>query len=247
MSKKTKAQERAAKAAAAVAARKRQERRRNILTGVAVVTAIVLIIGIGFAINQVRDDDPSGAASERTTEYEVALGDPDSPHSIVIYEDFLCPVCQAFEAASVDKLADAAADGDVYVSYRPFNLFSQDGDPRKDYSIASAAAFAVVLEESGPEVAKEFHDLLYENQPSESGPFPESGWFVDLAVEAGAEEADVAEGIESGTGEDWVAKATDQASDAGVDSTPTILLDGEEYREGRTFEDLADNLVAAVS
>jgi protein-disulfide isomerase len=246
MSKKTKAEERAAKAAAALAERKRKERRRNLLTVLSVVAAIVLIIGVGLAINQARDDEPSGAADDRTTEYDVSIGDPDAPHSIVIYEDFLCPICQAFEAASRDKLAEAAEAGDVYVSYRPFNLFSQDGDPRKDYSIASASAFAVVLEESGAEVAKEFHDLLYENQPSESGPFPDTDWFVDLAVKAGAEESDVRKGIESGAGEAWVAAATDEADAAGIDSTPTILLDGEEYREGRTFEEVADNLVAAV-
>jgi protein-disulfide isomerase len=246
MSKKTKAEARAAKAAAALAERKRKERRRNIITIVSVVAAIALIVGVGFVINQARDDDPSGAADERSTEYDLALGDPDAPHSIVIYEDFLCPICREFEAASKDKLAEAAEAGDVYVSYRPFNLFADDGDPRKEYSIDAAAAFAVVQEESGDEVAKEFHDLLYERQPSEAGPFPEADWFVDLAVEAGAAEADVREGIESGAGEDWVAEATDEADGAGVNSTPTILLDGEEYQQGRTFEELADNLVAAT-
>ena len=244
MSKRSKAEERAAKAAAALAERKRKERRRNTITVLSVVGAIVLIVGIGFVINQARDDDPSGAADDRTTEYDVSLGDPDAPHSIVIYEDFLCPVCQAFEAASKDKLAEAAEAGDVYVSYRPFNLFQDE--PQRDYSVASTAAFAVVLEESGPEVAKAFHDLLYENQPSEAGPFPDADWFVKLAVEAGASEDDVREGIESGAGEDWVAEATAEADGSGVNSTPTILLDGEEYQDGRTFEELADNLVAAV-
>jgi protein-disulfide isomerase len=244
MSKKSKAEERAAKAAAALAERKREERRRNLLTIGAVLLAMVVIVAVGFLINESRDDDPSGAADERSTEYDVALGDPDAPHSIVIYEDFLCPVCQAFEAASKDKLAEAAEAGDVYVSYRPFNLFQDE--PQRDYSVASAAAFAVVLEESGPEVAKEFHDLLYENQPSEAGPFPDADWFVELAVEAGATEDEVREGIESGAGEDWVGEATDEADRAGVNSTPTILLDGEEYQEGRTFQELADNLVAEV-
>ncbi len=245
MSKKTKAEERAARAAAALAARKRQERRRHIFTAIAVVAAMALVVGVGFLINQSRDEKVDQGLG-RTAAYDVSLGDRDAPHEIIVYEDFLCPICKAFEAASLEKLADAAEDGDVYVSYRPFNLFSQDGDPRKGYSIDSAAAFAVVLEESGPEVAKRFHDLLYENQPSESGPFPETDWFVDLAVEAGATGDDVRPGIENGDGEDWVEKATEQAHDSGVESTPTIYLDGEEFRNGRTFEQLADNLVAAV-
>ncbi len=250
MSKKTKAEERAAKAAAALAERKRKERRRNILTIAGVVVVMALLVGVGFLISQSRDEEADKTVGSATSyEYDVSIGDPDAPHEIIIYEDFLCPVCQALEEASRDKLAEAAEAGDVYVSYRPFNLFASDGDPRKPYSVESAAAFAVVLEESGPEVAKTFHDLLFEsgNQPSESGPFPDTDWFVDLAVEAGAEEADVREGIESGAGEDWVAEATDLASEKGINSTPTIYLDGRQYREGRTFEELADNLVAAVS
>ncbi len=42
-----------------------------------------------------------------------------------------------------------------------FDLLSRIGD----YPIRATSAFAVVLEKSGPEVAKKFHDLLYENQP----------------------------------------------------------------------------------
>lgn len=246
MSKKTRAEERAAKAAAALAERKRRERRRNILTGVGVVVAMALIVGVGFLINQTRDDEePEGLS--RTTTYDVSVGDEDAPHAIVIYEDFLCPVCRAVEAATRDELARLADEGEVYVSYRPFNLFSQDEDPRKDYSVASAAAFAVVLEESGAEVAKEFHDLLYEQQPSEAGPFPDADWFVDLAVEAGATESNVRDGIVNGEGEDWVEASTEEATDVyGGNETPKIYLDGEEFRDGRTMEELGANLVAAV-
>ena len=246
MSKKSKAEERAARAAAALAERKRRERRRHVLTALAVVVAMALIVGAGFLINQARDDEEPEGLSPTTT-YDVSIGDEEAPHAIVIYEDFLCPVCQALEATTRDELARLADEGDVYVSYRPFNLFSQDDDPRRDYSVASAAAFAVVLEESGGEVAKEFHDLLYERQPSEAGPFPDADWFVDLAVEAGATESDVRDGIENGAGEDWVEAATEEATDVyGGNETPKIYLDGEEYRNGRTMEELGANLVAAV-
>ena len=245
MSKKSKAEERAARAAAALAERKRKERGRNILTGVAVVVVIALIVTLGFLFSRSEDEKNDKAASQES-DYGLVIGDADAPHSIIIYEDFLCPVCRALEAATRADLADLAADGKVEVEYRPFNLFSSDDDPRKPYSVDAAAAFAVVLDESGAEVAKEFHDLLYEQQPSEAGPFPGSDFFVDLAVEAGAEESAVRAGIEGGAGEEWVEGATDAAIDAGVSGTPTILLDGNQFQDGRTMEELAANLVAAV-
>ncbi|HET9423450.1 MAG TPA: thioredoxin domain-containing protein [Nocardioides sp.] len=247
MSKKSKAEERAAKAAAALAERKRKERRRNLLTIGAVVLAMVVIVAVGFLINQSRDEKADEGVAAASSTYEVSIGDEDAPNEVVIYEDFLCPICQGLEAATRDQLAQLADEGQVRVSYRPFNLFSQEGDPRKEYSVAAAAVFAVVLDTSGPEVAKELHDLLYENQPSEAGPFPSEDDLVGLAVEAGADEADVREGLENGDGEDWVEKATAAANDLGINSTPTIYLNGEEFRDGRTMEELAANLVAAVS
>src|SRR5690606_24273322 len=117
---------------------------------------------------------------------------------------------------------------------------------RRPYSVAAAAAFAVVLDRAGDEVAKKFHDLLYENQPSEGGPFPDADWFVDLAVQAGADETDVRPGIEDGDGKDWVEGATQASDDLGINSTPTVFLDGSQFQDYRTMEDLAGNLVAAV-
>ena len=41
-------------------------------------------------------------------------------------------------------------------------------------------------------------------------------------------------------------KATQAAEDAGVQGTPTILLDGELFQDGRTAEELAENLIAEL-
>lgn len=238
----SKAAARAAKAAELRAAQERAEKRRRLLMIGGVVAVFVLIVGGAVAVTLLsREDVEAPAAGEN--EYGVTIGDPDAPHEVVIYEDFVCPFCGQLEAATREQLADLAAEGKVLVDYRPFDLLS---GVVGDYPIRATNAFAVVLEESGAEVAKEFHDLLYEEQPSESGPFPSDDDLVDLAVEAGAEEADVREGIESLAMEDWVTGATDAAADANVTSTPTVLLDGEELTGYRSVEDLADQILEAV-
>jgi protein-disulfide isomerase len=111
----------------------------------------------------------------------------------------------------------------VSVEYRPVSILGRISD----YSMRSANAFAVVLDTAGPEVAKEFHDLLYAEQPSESGPQPDDDWLVEKAVEAGAEESEVRAGIEDLAFEGWVENATDAFSKAGHTGTPTVLVDGE--------------------
>nr|WP_278259822.1 thioredoxin domain-containing protein [Nocardioides convexus] len=116
-----------------------------------------------------------------------------------------------------------------------------------DYPIRAASAFSVVLEKSGPEVAKKFHDLLYENQPSEeAGDSVSNEDLLTLAVKAGATESEVKDAIVNVSNKDWVTKATAEAQSNNVSSTPTILLDGKVFDDGRTVDDLAKNLVDAL-
>ncbi len=234
---------RAERAAAFMAERESQARRRQRLTVVGIVAGLVLVVVAGFAINRLRDtSDDVGTAVDTAGVYGVTIGSDDAPHEVVVYEDFLCPFCGELEKATRERLAALADAGKVTVTYRPFVLLSQIGD----YSERTAAAFGVVLDTSGPEVAKEFHDLLFENQPSEEGPFPEDDELVDLAVQAGADEAEVGDAIRDLDGKDFADGATAAADDAGVRSTPTILLDGEVFTDGRTMDELAENLIAAV-
>jgi protein-disulfide isomerase len=234
--------ERAERAAAAMREQQRQEqRRRNLMIG-GVVAAVLVIVVAGYFLSRALDTTTDVAAPAAGSTYGVTVGPSDAPHEVVIYEDFLCPFCGELEKATRDDLSQLAADGKVRVEYRPFNLLSAAGD----YSARSAGAFSVVLDRSGPEVAKKFHDLLYENQPSESGPFPENDKLVQLAVQAGATESEVREPIESEAGSSWVTKATRAALDAGVRGTPTVLLDGKVFQDGRTMEELGSNLVAKL-
>jgi protein-disulfide isomerase len=245
MSKKNRATDRAARAAAAIAEQRRQERRRRNLMVGGVVIGLVLIVAAGFLISRSLDNstDVDAAAPSSSSEYGVTIGPDDAPNKLVIYEDFLCPFCGELEKRTHEELAQLAADGNVQIEYRPFNLLSTIGD----YSERSAGAFSIVLDKSGSDVAKKFHDLLYENQPSESASsFPDNSQLAAWAVEAGAKESDVRGPIEANDGKAWVTKATRAASDAGVQSTPTILLNGEVFQDGRTVDDLANNLIAKL-
>jgi protein-disulfide isomerase len=242
MSKKNRGTDRSARAAAAVAEQRRQERRRRNLMVGAVVAIVLLIVAVGYFVARSLDTTNDVSAPAAGSEFGLTVGPDDAPDKVVVYEDFLCPFCADFEAASRDDLKQLAADGKVQVEYRPFNFLSSLGD----YSARSAGAFSIVLDKSGAEVAKKFHDLLYENQPDEKGPFPSDDDLADLAVEAGAKDADVRDAIANNAGQDWVDGATESASSAGVQSTPTVLLNGEVFQDGRDQEEIAKNLIAKL-
>ncbi|MBM7515913.1 DsbA family protein [Nocardioides nitrophenolicus] len=242
MSSNSKANARAQKAAEMRAAQKKRESRRRVLTIAGVLAVMVLIVGGSIVISLLNKDEVK-AADAGSSDYGVTIGSADAPHSVVIYEDFLCPYCGELERATRKDLEQLAADGKVQVEYRPFDLLSRIGD----YPIRATSAFAVVLEKSGPEVAKKFHDLLYENQPSEKDPGAVTNDdLVKFAVEAGATEGDVRADIENVAQKAWVDKATKEAADSGVTGTPTILLDGEVFQSGRTIDEMASNLISEL-
>lgn len=213
------------------------------LSVVGVVVAMAVIIGGALAYSLTRD---SGTDAPSSSSYSLGIGKKSAPHTVVVYEDFLCPYCQAFEAASRAQLTKLAQQGKVYVEYRPFHFL----DP--DYSLEALNAFAVVKgaypSTSPTGVAKKFHDLLYENQPSEQGPFPSTSDLVDLAVKAGAAKSKVEDGIKDTSSEkDWTDGATKEALATGLQGTPTVLLDGTQFQQGSSVEDIASNLIKQLS
>ena len=136
-SKAERRHERAAEASAALAARRRREQiRRVAIIGVIVVAVAAVFTVLVWAGNNKSSSSASGAPPAGQSSYGMAIGNPNAPHQVVIYEDFLCPYCGMFEASSHDGLAAAAAAGKVYVDYRPFHFL------QPTYSAQALNAFA---------------------------------------------------------------------------------------------------------
>lgn len=222
--------------------RRKAKQRKDQLTRVGLIVGVlVLIVGGYFLFTNLGSDKPDTPPAGATDSFGLRIGEADAPREVVVYEDFLCPFCGQLELTVRDQLDAAVEAGEVSVEYRPLGFLERISD----YSPQSANAFAVVLDAAGPEVAIAFHDLLFDNQPSESGPFPDDDDLVELAVEAGATEADVRPGIEDMAFEGWVDAANDAASQAGVNSTPSVFVDGE-LVEGQTIEEIASAMVGSA-
>ena len=234
----------------AAAIRKQQEakerRRRTIVITAAIAAVLTLILAAGYAVQSARDTTgqvttpPSGVVDS----YAVPLGDSAAPVTVTIFEDFLCPFCGDFEAASRDVLQEYVDAGDVQVHYRGLS-FLDGASSGSEYSTRAMSAFGVVLDTSGSEVAAKFHDLLFENQPEEGTEGLSDAELIDLAVQAGAERDEVTGPIEAVKFEQWVKNATDAASKEGVASTPTVLVDGEKV-EFNTIDELLSGVTAAI-
>ncbi|QIK77135.1 DsbA family protein [Nocardioides piscis] len=232
-SNREKRAERAARAKAERAERLRKEKQRRRLTygGVGLALALVVGLAVWWVSNSFEIDETAAVPDGATSSYGLKVGEANAEREVVIYEDFICPACRSFEEAFDGTLETAVEDGTATVEYRVLNFLDRFGD----YSERSANAFAVVLDAAGPEVAKEFHDILYAEQPPEDyeeqsaddADYPDDAWLIEKAVEAGAEESAVADGIEDLAFADWVANGVKAASSEGIQGTPTVLVDGQ--------------------
>jgi len=218
----------AARRAAEAAARARAERRRRNIRG-GIVAGVVVLIALVVAI-VVQTHRTSTSATAATPAHVVdgtviVVGSTTAPVTVDLYEDFQCPNCKAFEAESGSTLAQLIAAGTVQAHYHGMAFL--DTSANNAYSTRALNAAAVVLSTAGPDAFQAFHDLLYANQPAETGKGLTDEQLIEYAGQAGATGSAVQADIHDLTYGDWVKKSTDQASKDGVTQTPSVFVAGQ--------------------
>src|SRR3954466_12135903 len=225
---------------------RRERRRRNLVVTGAGLVVLALIVVIATVVQSSRDTTgATGSAPVGVVgRYAVPAGSPSAPVKVTVYEDFICPFRGQFEAASRTARQKDIEQGKVQFQYPVLSFLDRSSSTR--YSTRAANALAVVLDKAGPAVAKQFHDLLFENQPEENSAGLSNSRLVALAVRAGANQADVEKGIDNLEFGQWVKNVTDQASRAGVNPPPTVRVDGKTV-EAATTADLVAKVEQAVA
>lgn len=203
------------------------DRRRNLLIQIG-LTAIVVLLGVGLVLYIVMSADKKPAAGEaksiRVASSNVITkeGSTEPKAVLGLYEDFLCPACGNFEkqfGPTVNKLIDSGA---VAADYYMVAILDRQGD---GYSTRASNAAYCVADES-TDAFRRFHAALYAQQPKEGvGPFPDNARLTEVARQAGAG-GGVPDCIGKGR---YVDMAKGLANATGVQSTPTIRINGQDY------------------
>ena len=225
------------------AARRERNRRLAITTGILVLLAVVIATGVWVTSGSSTTPDPAAARTPaaHVGDHSLVVGAAAAPVKVVVYEDFLCPYCRQFETSTRDFLQAAADKGTVQVEYRPFHLLQDD------YSTRALSAWASVLQQGTPKQALSYHDLLYDKQPYEASPDkPDGAKLAEWAKDSGVTSSSVLDSVKKADDPEFVKSADAAATKAGVDGTPTVLVNGKPL-EGSSVSDMADNLEKIVS
>ena len=225
-----------------------ERRRRGMVVGAIVIVLIAAVVGIGIAVQSSRNDVVTDAKAPAgvTADDGVLRGKGSAPVKVVVYEDFQCPVCRAFEQNVGPTLTSYIDKGTVQLEYRPIAFL--DNASTTNYSSRALATAACALDDGGPDVFNTLYDLLFANQPAEGGAGLSDSQLADLAAQAGADKSAVEECQQAGTFDDWVTQATEQASKDGINGTPTYFVDGKQvtFTQGEDPKDTLSRLIDAA-
>ncbi|WP_077797688.1 thioredoxin domain-containing protein [Streptomyces sp. JHA26] len=215
----------------------RDKRRRALIVGASVVCVLGLAAVIGVvAANAGKDDAdesagpvvaPSGAQGKDSL--AIPVGKESARSTLVVWEDFRCPACKAFELAYRDTIHELVDAGQLKVEYHLATIIDGNMGGSGSRKAANAAACA---QDAGEFPA--YHDVLYSNQPEETDDaFADDGRLIGLAGKVdGLDTPAFQKCVKDGTHDSWVEKSNKAFLGAGFSGTPTVLLNGRNiYKE----------------
>ena len=192
------------------------------------VLGLAIIGGIVWAVmsmGTLTANKPTAASSVNAT-YAVTAGDPAAPVVIDVYQDYMCPYCGDFDRANAADLAALAASGQAQIRLHPMNFLDKASQGSK-YSTRAANALVTVAK-TEPDKMLAFNTALYADQPAENTPGLTDAQIAERATAAGVSAATIATFTQL-TNADFVNNTTQAAFADGVDSTPTVMINGTPF------------------
>lgn len=226
----------------AIREKRRRDRQRQRLITILVVVGVSLIIAALLIAPSIRNSlVPVGDIIEVTPETRpmadgTAMGDPDAPVLIEVYEDFQCPACRIY-SNEVEPLVteNHVANGEVYYVFRQYP-FLDDRAPSKESDQAANASMCAA--EQGR--FWDYHDILFANWNGENqGSFSDKR-LLAFAETLGLDTETFTACFEENRYQDQIQADLAAGNAAGVQGTPSVLVNGEIVRPGYvpTYEDI---------
>jgi protein-disulfide isomerase len=150
---------------------------------------------------------------------------------IVIYVDYQCPICQAFDVPNEAQMRSWVDTGAATLEIRPISFL--DRASLNEYSSRAANA-AMCVANFAPDSYFDFHSELMHNQPEEGTEGPDDDALYGWASGVGAGSEEIKGCIQAKSFGDYIAQHTqtvlsEPQQGVTVTGTPTILVNGNQY------------------
>ena len=216
------------------AAQKRSQRQTLILIGAVAILAVA-VVAVLVLLNQ---GSGSTAAAPEPVSLDKSYGAEDAPVVVVEYSDFQCPYCKRFAEGAGQQLREEYANqGKVRFVYRNFAFIGPES--------TWAAEAAECANEQGR--FWDYHDKLFAEQSGENqGAFSKEN-LKRFAGELGLDTAQFDECFDSGRYESTVRDEANEAQRRRINSTPSVLVNGQLIQNGSSYQVLQAAVEAALA
>lgn len=185
-------------------------RRLTLTTGIVLsVLSLLYLGGSAYRARAPFNVDSLGTLNAPT------LGQADAPLSMVVFTDYRCPHCRAFESEVMPKLEPLVAEGALGLTVVPIGMLGEGSE--------LTAAGALCAARQGEPAFVSVHKALFElpgvNQEA----------LIELACKHGLRSQPLRECLEKGSTTTEVEHNTLRAEEIGIRGTPTVVVAGRAY------------------
>jgi protein-disulfide isomerase len=226
--------------------RRAQQRKQRIyivlgVIGAAIIIAAIVIIPSLTPVGDIVTITPQ----ERPLVEGKAMGDPDAPVLIEVYEDFQCPACKSYSEQIEPQVIDTfIPTGEVYYVYRHFP-FIDDSAPRNESDQAANASMCALDQDR----FWDYHDMLFANWNNENqGAFNDKR-LVAFAETLGLDMTAFNQCFDANSHQQEIASEYQMGRDNGVTGTPSVLVNGRIITPGLvpTFDAISQAVQAELA
>lgn len=208
------------------------------MVALVVVTAAVVSL---FSQSTPTEEDLSALDGFSTSEpVSSVISDADdkaivfnqgAPLKLSIWEDFQCPVCQQFEASIGGYLNDLVRSGEAEVAFHTASFLGPESRRAANagYCAANEGRFL------------DFHKAMYQIQsPIENSGFWNPENLVKIGEKIGIDSEAFATCVRDDENGDLVKIVADSMEKYGVQGTPTVFINGQEWKRQSAGFDLGE-------
>ena len=150
-----------------------------------------------------------------------SVGSTDAPVVLEVYSDFQCPVCARFVRDQFPTLKTLFVDTGILRIESHDIAFLGTGTPDESLELATGARCAAAQDRYW-----QFHDLVFWNQGGENRGDHDAAYLTAVANRAGVDRTAWDTCMAVGAVRNSVRTDTSKALGAGINATPTLVLNG---------------------
>jgi protein-disulfide isomerase len=230
--------------------REKRQRQQRMITVLVVVAGALLVAAI-LILPSIRENaTPVGeittvAPVERPEADGTALGDPNAPVKVEVWEDFQCPACQGYsQQIEPEVVKNFVATGKAHYVFRHYPFIDDAAASKESDQSANASMCAA---EQGR--FWDYHDILYANWNGENEGAYSDKRLVAFAETIGLNMNDFNSCFDANKYDAEIQQDLVDGQQVGVTGTPSVFVNGKIIKPGfvPSYQDIAQAIEAEIA